>query len=380
MPLLHDHLVVSVKVLRAEGKWGHLDSRTLCACGGGRGALQPAGAVCERLGLATVPRTPTPGLRPMMQIPGVPAELIAWYSTLRGRPRLRADRRARSRLMQQAADDTRRRKRTPLALTELRRRWRADAISRFGAAVIDGLVALCCRAATAIRAAWITTVAPGSSGAVTVVDVDLAAVDVAAVVYILLAPQGREQPRRRGEQPGSALFAKNCSGNSPAGAGSRACRHAVHPCCREQVVDELDRTRGAAPVSVWTAPARPPCAPHPPGCSLPVADVDPDMVLLPAPAGLFPPRRCSTWSSTAAPRTRGDELATLNATKGKSKPFPAPAVMTPGSRPCLAPPDPSSPRLRDEPQIARSACRLNAGRAHGCRAGPCGRLLAGSDR
>lgn len=31
MPLLHDYLMVSVKVLRADGKWGHLDSRRLLA-------------------------------------------------------------------------------------------------------------------------------------------------------------------------------------------------------------------------------------------------------------------------------------------------------------------------------------------------------------
>lgn len=29
MPLPHDHLVVSVQVLRTGGKWGHLDSRML---------------------------------------------------------------------------------------------------------------------------------------------------------------------------------------------------------------------------------------------------------------------------------------------------------------------------------------------------------------
>lgn len=79
MPLLHDHLVVSVKVLRADGKWGHLDSRRLYAHVVAAGALynqRVLEEVCARLGLAIEPRTPTPGLRPVMEIAGVPPELI----------------------------------------------------------------------------------------------------------------------------------------------------------------------------------------------------------------------------------------------------------------------------------------------------------------
>jgi hypothetical protein len=84
MPLLHDHLVVSVKVLRAGGKWGHLDSRRLFAHVVAAGALynqRVLEEVCDRLGLATEPRTPTPGLRPVMEIAGVPPELIDWSAT-----------------------------------------------------------------------------------------------------------------------------------------------------------------------------------------------------------------------------------------------------------------------------------------------------------
>ncbi|MFJ5897976.1 hypothetical protein ACIQFZ_21325 [Streptomyces sp. NPDC093064] len=36
--------------------------------------------VCEELGLATVPREVTPGLRPAMEIAGVGYELIDWSS------------------------------------------------------------------------------------------------------------------------------------------------------------------------------------------------------------------------------------------------------------------------------------------------------------
>ncbi|WNI20229.1 MobF family relaxase [Actinacidiphila sp. ITFR-21] len=209
MPLLHDHLVVSVKVLRADGKWGHLDSRRLYAHVVAAGALynqRVLEEVCDRLGLATEPRTPTPGRRPVMEIAGVPPELIDWTSTRQRDTAVLLEQaeadyiadhgypptaRVRSRLMKRAADDSRPAKKTPLPLAELRRRWRADAIRRFGAELVDGLLELCRRAAAAIRAAW---PAPADPGAVVVddVDVDLAAVDVAATVYT-----HREHFRRR---------------------------------------------------------------------------------------------------------------------------------------------------------------------------------------
>jgi conjugative relaxase-like TrwC/TraI family protein len=202
MPLLHDHLVVSVKVLRADGKWGHLDSRTLYENVVTAGALynqRVLEEVCDRLGLATEARTATPGRRPVMEIAGVPAEVIAWSSTRDRDTRERlavleaeyaaghgypATGRVRSRLMKTAADDTRTPKKTPLPLTELRRRWRADAIARFGAALVDGLLELCRRATAAIRSTWHTATGTAGADAVAGVDVDLAAVDVAVVVYI----------------------------------------------------------------------------------------------------------------------------------------------------------------------------------------------------
>lgn len=206
MPLLHDHLVVSVKVLRADGKWGHLDSRRLMAHVVAAGALynqRILEEVCDRLGLATEPRTPTPGLRPVIEIAGVPPELIAWTSTRQRDTAVLLEQaeaeyiadhgyppteRVRSRLMKRAADDSRPAKKTPLPLSELRRRWRADAIRRFGTELVDGLLELCRRAAAAIRAAWPTPAGTEPGG----VDVELAAVDVAATVYT-----HREQFRRR---------------------------------------------------------------------------------------------------------------------------------------------------------------------------------------
>ncbi|MEW1722874.1 hypothetical protein [Streptomyces sp. NPDC093109] len=41
--------------------------------------------VCEELGLATLSREVTPGLRPVMEIAGVASELIDWSSTRRQR-------------------------------------------------------------------------------------------------------------------------------------------------------------------------------------------------------------------------------------------------------------------------------------------------------
>ena len=200
MPLLHDHLVVSVKVLRADGKWGHLDSRRLYAHVVAAGALynqRVLEEVCARLGLATEPRTATPGLRPVMEIAGVPPELIAWSATRQRDTAVLLEQaeadyaadhghpptpRVRARLMKRAADDSRPAKKTPLPLSELRRRWRAEAIRRFGTELVDGLLELCRRAAAAIRAARPTPAGPGASVG-SGVDVDLAAVDVAATVY-----------------------------------------------------------------------------------------------------------------------------------------------------------------------------------------------------
>jgi hypothetical protein len=125
-----------------------------------------------------------------------PSELIAWTATRQldtaalpeqAEADYTADHgypptpRVRSRLMKRAADDSRPAKKVPLPLTELRRRWRADAIRRFGTAVVYGLLALCRRAAAAIRAAWPTPA--DTSPRVVDVDVDLAAIDVAATVY-----------------------------------------------------------------------------------------------------------------------------------------------------------------------------------------------------
>ncbi|MGX1952601.1 MobF family relaxase [Streptomyces anulatus] len=79
MPLLHDHLLLSVKGQRLEGTWGSIHTTALYENTVAASALYNelvAAEVCEGLGLATEPRTVTPGRRPVMKIAGMPHELI----------------------------------------------------------------------------------------------------------------------------------------------------------------------------------------------------------------------------------------------------------------------------------------------------------------
>ncbi|MEE1831784.1 MobF family relaxase [Streptomyces sp. SP17KL33] len=81
MPLLHDHLLLSVKGQCLDGKWGSIHTLALHENTVAASALYNelvASEVCEALGLATEPRIVTPGRRPVMEIAGVPHELIRW--------------------------------------------------------------------------------------------------------------------------------------------------------------------------------------------------------------------------------------------------------------------------------------------------------------
>lgn len=192
-PLLHDHCLILNRVQRldddGEPVWGALDTFRLyrnVVATGTLYTLAMTTEVCEELGLATVPREVTPGLRPVMEIAGVDSELIDWSSTRRQRiedvlegltykfaqehGRLPGER-ARHGLGWQAAQDTRPEKKTPRPLKQLLAWWRASALLKFGKQMVDGLVRRCRAAGAAIRA----RVDPR-------VDAVLAAVDVAAVV------------------------------------------------------------------------------------------------------------------------------------------------------------------------------------------------------
>ncbi|MFG2594934.1 MobF family relaxase [Streptomyces sp. NPDC048462] len=149
-PLLHDHCLILNRAQRPDGTWGALDTRRLyqhIVAAGTLYTLTMTTEVCEELGLATVPREVTPGLRPVMEVAGVDQDLIDWSATRREQmvpvleritgkyvkkhKRLPGER-GRNGLGWWAAQDTRRAKKTPKPLEQLRAWWRASAILRFG--------------------------------------------------------------------------------------------------------------------------------------------------------------------------------------------------------------------------------------------------------
>ncbi|WP_331734170.1 relaxase domain-containing protein (plasmid) [Streptomyces sp. NBC_01220] len=202
MPLLHDHLLLSVKGQRLDGKWGSIHTLALYENTVAASAFYNelvAAEVCEALGLATEPRTVTPGRRPVMEIAGVPHELIRWTSRRSeqiaacleelgheyvtavdddGEPRFLpvVSERARAKLNAIAARKTRPPKQKTLPLAQLRAWWKTSAILTSGVAadVITSLLEHARAAAAAIRAR-----------VAAVVDVALAAVDVAATVFVM---------------------------------------------------------------------------------------------------------------------------------------------------------------------------------------------------
>ncbi|MGW7400844.1 MobF family relaxase [Streptomyces cyaneofuscatus] len=201
-PLLHDHVLLSVKGQRLDGKWGSVHTLALHENTVAASALYNelvAAEVCEELGLATEPRTVTPGRRPVMEIAGVPHELIRWtarrgdqiaaclteleheYVTAvddDGEPRFLpvVSERARAKLNQIAARKTRPPKQSARPLAQLRAWWKTSAILASGVAVdvITSLLEYARAAAAAIRAR-----------VAAVVDIALAAVDVAATVFVM---------------------------------------------------------------------------------------------------------------------------------------------------------------------------------------------------
>lgn len=194
LPLLHEHCLILNRVQRpgADGEpvWGALDTYRLyqnVVAAGTLYTLAMSTEVCETLGLATVPREVTPGLRPVMEIAGVSEDLINWSASRRQRIEDALEvltdqyvkdhghlpsERGRHQLGWWAAQETRPAKKKPKPLQQLLAWWRASAILRFGQQLIDSLLDRCREAGAVIRARVDPTV-----------DVALAAVDVAAVVF-----------------------------------------------------------------------------------------------------------------------------------------------------------------------------------------------------
>ena len=202
MPLLHDHLLLSVKGQRLDGTWGSVHTEVLFENTVAASALyneMVMAEVCEGLGLASEPRTVTEGRRPVMELAGVPQELIGW--TARRGEQIAAclteleseyvtavdddgewkflpvvSERARTKLNRIAARKTRPPKQRARPLAQLRARWRASAILSFGVELIDSLLERARGAAAAIR-----------DRVAAVVDIALAAVDVTAMVFVMNA-------------------------------------------------------------------------------------------------------------------------------------------------------------------------------------------------
>ncbi|UZK58726.1 relaxase domain-containing protein [Streptomyces drozdowiczii] len=201
-PLLHDHVLLSVKGQRLDGKWGSIHTTALHENTVATSALYSelvAAEVCEALGLATEPRIVTPGRRPVMEIAGVSHELIRWTSRRSdqiaaclaeleheyvtavdddGEPRFLpvVSERARAKMNQIAARKTRPPKQKTQPLAQLRAWWKVSAIltSKVAADVINSLLEHARAAAAAVRAR-----------VAAVVDVALAAIDVTATVFVM---------------------------------------------------------------------------------------------------------------------------------------------------------------------------------------------------
>ncbi|MGX1480847.1 UNVERIFIED_CONTAM: conjugative relaxase-like TrwC/TraI family protein [Streptomyces canus] len=188
--LLHEHCLILNRVQRPDGSWYALDTVRLykrIVAADALYTLEMTTEVCEKLGLATVPREVTPGLRPVMEIAGVGQELIDWSSTRRRRiedvlkgitdeyvkkhGHLPGER-VRHGLAWWAAQETRPDKKTPRPLDQLLARWRVSTLLKFGQRMVDGLLQRCQAAGAAIRARpW--------------VDTALATVGIAAVVFMV---------------------------------------------------------------------------------------------------------------------------------------------------------------------------------------------------
>ena len=83
-PHLHDHIIVANRVQGPDGKWRTIDARPLLAHGVTISELYNTTVmrlVSERLGLAVRERVTAPGRRPILEITGLPDELIDAFST-----------------------------------------------------------------------------------------------------------------------------------------------------------------------------------------------------------------------------------------------------------------------------------------------------------
>jgi len=150
-PDLHTHVAISNKVRTVDGRWRALDGRALHAAAvaaSERYNTRLEAQLVHRLGVTFTDRPARPGTRPVRELAGVPAELLAAWSTRRaqittghaqlldrfrasyGREPTTAERHA---LAQQATLATRPAKHGPRSESEQRRTWHTQAEQVLGA-------------------------------------------------------------------------------------------------------------------------------------------------------------------------------------------------------------------------------------------------------
>ncbi|MFF2205874.1 MobF family relaxase [Streptomyces sp. NPDC058145] len=186
-PMLHEHVVISPRVKRPDGRWRNLDSRLLLRDVVAVSELFNQRAlelVCSRLGVATEEVEVTPGQRPVMRIVGIDRRLRAVFAQRSHTVRTMADtlfdayrrrhgrqptRPARTRLQWQATVKTRPPKRRARSLDDLLADWRHRAIAVTDRTTVDNLLATA-------RAAADNRPAPTAFDVATAADEVLAAV------------------------------------------------------------------------------------------------------------------------------------------------------------------------------------------------------------
>ncbi|MFI9176160.1 MobF family relaxase [Streptomyces lincolnensis] len=310
MPLLHDHLWLSVKGQRLNGKWGSVHSEVLFENTVAASALYNEivmAEVCEALELASEPRTVTAGRRPVMEIAGVPHELIRWTSQRSDQiAACRAEleheyvtavdengnlkfasvvsERARAKLNRIAARKTRPAKPRPRSLVQLREDWRDSArvFLAAGASLIDALLE---RARAAARAVRVRVAA--------VVDVGLAAVAITATVFVMHKDGYFHRRHLLAEARRHLALVQRGRFREP-GLDAAIVDAALAAHCVD--ITEARTERGRSPqyrlyTARWAPPGPPPVRRRPTAASDHVADREP-----PAdPAGLLLPLEPGEW-------------------------------------------------------------------------------------
>jgi conjugative relaxase-like TrwC/TraI family protein len=157
-PDLHTHVAISNKVPTLDGRWRALDGRALHAAAvaaSERYNTRLEAQLVHRLGVTFTDQATRAGLRPVRELAGVPAELLAAWSTRRvqitaGHAQLLARFRASygrhpstaegHALAQQATLETRPAKHGPRSEAEQRRAWRTQADRVLGADAAERVV------------------------------------------------------------------------------------------------------------------------------------------------------------------------------------------------------------------------------------------------